>query len=182
MVKCVLSKTTMPDGSLQHVYTVSVKTNMVSSLFPHTPTASQTQQGTPGHAEARRDIRGGRWSLGVLCQTHRANWGQLCSSTEAIMNPPFIVSQTGVHKHQYYYHSYGENFRWKILWMKSSNFNRNPNVVTCYGEKFAQHLRENAKVLPIFFFLPCPFRGSLNSCSSWSCKFAVLTNRKLVGL
>lgn len=60
MVKCVMSKTTMPDGSLQHVYTVSMKTNTVSSLFPHTPTASQTQQGTPGHAEARRDIRGGR--------------------------------------------------------------------------------------------------------------------------
>ncbi len=88
--KCVMSKTTRPDGSLQHIYNATMKTNTVSSLFPNTPTARQTQQGTPGHAEARRDVRGGRWSFRVLCQTHSPNRGQWCPSMVVITDPPSI--------------------------------------------------------------------------------------------
>lgn len=74
------------------IYTVSVKASTASSLFPHAPTVSQTQQGTPGYAEARRDVRGGWWSFRVLRQTHSTNWGQWCPSMVAIMHTASIDS------------------------------------------------------------------------------------------
>lgn len=76
------------------IYTVSVKASTASSLFPHAPTVSQTQQGTPGYAEARRDVRGGRWSFGVLRQTHSPNRGQWCPSMVAVTDPPSMDSST----------------------------------------------------------------------------------------
>ncbi len=79
-VKCVMSKTTRPDGSLQHIYNATMKTNTVSSLFPNTPQLARHNKELQAMLKPGGTYGEGEWSFRVLCQTHSPNRGQWCPS------------------------------------------------------------------------------------------------------